>query len=241
MLNCMSICEGPGKAEGMIEMGEGSNRFRGAAFGGFNRQDVLNHLAKADKEYSQTTDQLKGELESLRSADEENKAQLEQTESQLAEERLIGQDFMSRLEKAQAALEEQTATLRTLESEAEALRVSVSQLEPRALAYDRLKERAVAIELDAHERAQVTLEVARREVEALRRQTLDWMREVQKSYLALRTRMEENFVCSRQELAQIGDAFQRTSREFGEYGVAIEALIRKAEAIAPAKSDSTQA
>lgn len=222
-------------------MGEGSNRFRGAAFGGFNRQDVLNHLAKVDQEYSQTTDQLKGELETLRSAAEENQAQLQQAEGQLAQETQISQDFLSRLEKAQAALEEQTAALRTLEGEAEALRAAVSQLEPRALAYDRLKERTAAIELDAHERAQVTLEIARAEAETLRRQTLDWMREIQKSYLALRSRMEENFVCSRQELAQIGDAFQRTSREFGEYGIAIEALIRKAEGGAPpVHSDGTK-
>lgn len=222
-------------------MGEGSNRFRGAAFGGFNRQDVLNHLAKVDQEYSQTTDQLKGELETLRSAAEENQAQLQQAEGQLAQETQISQDFLSRLEKAQAALEEQTAALRTLEGEAEALRAAVSQLEPRALAYDRLKERTAAIELDAHERAQVTLEIARAEAETLRRQTLDWMREIQKSYLALRNRMEENFVCSRQELAQIGDAFQRTSREFGEYGIAIEALIRKAEGGAPpVHSDGTK-
>ena len=221
-------------------MGEGSNRFRGAAFGGFNRQDVLDHLARVDQEYSQTTDQLKGEWETLRSAAEANQARLLEAENQLAQEKQISQDAISRLEQAQTGLEEQTAARQTLEGEAEALRAKVSQLEPRALAYDRLKERTAAIELDAHERAQVILETAGTEVETLRRQTLDWMREIQKSYLALRNRMEENFVCSRQELAQIGDAFQRTSRECGEYGVAIEALIRKVEAISPAPSDGTQ-
>lgn len=221
-------------------MGEGSNRFRGAAFGGFNRQDVLDHLARVDQEYSQTTDQLKGEWETLRSAAEANQARLLEAENQLAQEKQISQDAISRLEQAQTGLEEQTVARQTLEGEAEALRAKVSQLEPRALAYDRLKERTAAIELDAHERAQVILETAGTEVETLRRQTLDWMREIQKSYLALRNRMEENFVCSRQELAQIGDAFQRTSREFGEYGVAIEALIRKVEAISPAPSDGTQ-
>jgi chromosome segregation ATPase len=218
----------------MIEMGEGSNRFRGAAFGGFNRQDVLNHLAQVDREHSQTAEKLGGELETLRGEAAEQGAKLLQAESQLSQEQQVSQDLLSRLEKAQAALEEKTAAFDALESEAEVMRTAVSQLEPRALAYDRLKERTAAIELDAHERAQVTLEAARAEVETLRRQTLEWMREIQKSYLALCSRMEESFASSRQELTQIGDAFQRTSREFGEYGVAIEVLIRKAEVIADA-------
>ena len=220
-------------------MGEGSNRFRGAAFGGFNRQDVLNHLAQVDREYSQTAEKLGGELEALRGEAEEQRSKLLQAEDQLSQERQVSQDLLSRLEKAQAALEEKTVALDTLEREAEVMRTAVSQLEPRALAYDRLKERTAAIELDAHERAQVTLEAARAEVETLRQQTLEWMREIQKSYLALCSRMEESFVSSRQELAQIGDVFQRTSREFGEYGVAIEVLIRKAEVIANADGIQT--
>jgi len=221
----------------MVEMGEGSNRFRGAAFGGFHRQDVLDHLARIDKEYSQTTDQLKGELSALQEEAGESNTRLQLLESQLDQEKQINQDFMARLENAQTALVEQGAALQALELEAETLRTAVAQLEPRAHAYDRLKERTAAIELDAHERAQVTLEAARGEVEKLRGQTLDWMREIQKSYQVLRGRMEENFLRSKQELSQVGDAFQRTSREFGEYGVAIEALIRKAEAISPTNSD----
>lgn len=224
----------------MIEMGEGSNRFRGAAFGGFNRQDVLNHLAQVDRECSQTTTQLMGELEALKGEAAEQRTRLLQAEEQLSRERQASQDLLCRLEDVQAALVEKTEALHKLEGETEVLRTAVSQLEPRALAYDRLKERAAAIELDAHERAQITLEAATVEVETIRRQTLDWMREIQKSYLALCNRMEESFAASRQGLAQIGDGFQSTSREFGEYGVAIEILIRKAEAIPTANSNGPQ-
>ena len=141
--------------------------FRSAAFGGFNRQDVLDYLEKTAAENARKQQELQRRLEEA----EEDRRKLASQESD-QEERvtILNRDRESlgqQLEQVKAVLEAsrereeaQSRELEELRRERDSLRRRVAELEPGAAAYTAVKERAAGVELEAHCRARNELNEA---------------------------------------------------------------------------------
>ena len=126
-------------------MSEKIIRFRTAAFGGFQRQDVVDYVESAAKEHAQQLRELREELKQTQAraeAADELEAQLEAVTAQ--------RDELEAQLAAQAALEEEVA----------ALRAQVAQLQPDADSFRQLKGTLADIELDARRRSAAIIEEA---------------------------------------------------------------------------------
>ena len=141
--------------------------FRSAAFGGFNRQDVLDYLEKTAAENARKKQELQQRLEEA----EEDRRKLASQESDQEERVTIlnrdRESLSQQLEQVKAVLEAsrereeaQSRELEELRRERDSLRRRVAELEPGAAAYTAVKERAAGVELEAHCRAQNVLNEA---------------------------------------------------------------------------------
>ena len=211
-------------------MGEGSNQFRGAAFGGFNRQDVLDYLATMETEHEKTVSDLRSELDECKHGRAEDKKRLEELEAKLDSEMKRNVTLQEELEKTKTERNQKGDALKLAKEDNTRLRSAIAELEPKALAYGRIKDRAAAIELDAHERAQLTLDEARGEVSQMQEDCVRWIREVQAKYDRLRTNLNDTFAKSTVELELICNMFDRISQEFdGHEGIMQEMLCKVEE------------
>ena len=208
-------------------MDEKNNQFRGSAFGGFNRHDVLHYLTETENQYEKNLSELRNELERSRKAAEESAQAYEEANQQLMEMIQVRELLQEELEKAQAEREEKELPRRQAEEESFRLRVLLVDMEPKSIASDRLKDRAASIEMDAHERAQVTLEQAQVESAQMREECQLWMQKIQTDYLTLRSNLYESFTKASGEMDLIGEQFQRLMTEFDAHEEAVSALVER--------------
>ena len=113
--------------------------FRNAAFGGFQRQDVLDYIKKTAQEHKAQLDELKQALEESRNTLVERDTRITELESQL---KAMEQDVASARNAQQAAQEE------------------IESLQKEVDAYNLLKSSVAEIEMDARRRATQILEDA---------------------------------------------------------------------------------
>lgn len=198
-------------------------KFR-SALGGFNRRDVTGYIEQAARENRERLEEL---AQKLARSEEENaalRAQLEgaQTESG---------DLADQESKMRASLEESTLSLTRLRGEMKTaqtqlalakrelagLQQKVEQLEPIAQQYEALKDRVATVELDAHRKAQTTMDEAQEQADTLREETRRWVEALCGEYLALKDTLES---CARQSEA--------ASRLFAEKEETCRALLRRA-------------
>ncbi|MDF2838960.1 MAG: hypothetical protein K0S60_663 [Evtepia sp.] len=210
-------------------MGEGSNPFRGTTFGGFNRQDVLNYLSTAETEHEKVVAGLRAELDECQKGRAEDQLRLEELEAKLSSETKRSVAVQDELDKAEAERQKKSNALKQAEEEMKLLRASIVELEPKALAYGRIRDRAAAIELDAHERAQLTLDQAKGEVSQIQEDCVSWMLEVQSGYNRLRTELNETFTKSTVELELICKTFDRIAQEFDGHEEVMQSICSKVE------------
>lgn len=213
-------------------MGEGTNQFRGSTFGGFNRQDVLSYLTTTESEHEEKLSQLRSELDTWKREAEEAKGQVAELEDKLSEAEKLGKSQKDSLTKLEAERDKKAETLKLREEELAKLRRELAELTPKALAYEKIKERAATIELDAHERAQITLDEAKQEAKLIQKDYAVWIREVQVKYELLRTGLNEAFLRSTVELEQICKMFDRISGDFEGYEVLLKDLLSRADEMA---------
>lgn len=213
-------------------MGEGTNQFRGATFGGFNRQDVLSYLTTTESEYEEKLSQLRNELERSKQEAEESKRKVAELEEKLRETEKLSKSAKDSLSKTEAERDKKTENLKQREDELSKLRRELAELTPKALAYDKIKERAATIELDAHERAQIILDEAKKEAGLLQKDYAVWVREAQVKYELLRTGLNEAFMRSTVELEQICHTFDRISGDFESYESLLRDLLSRADEMA---------
>ena len=213
-------------------MSENKSQFRGAAFGGFHRQDVLDYLAMIDTEHRSQMEACQSELAAESAAREEAQRELEQEKQEAAQRKdeleRVREDRDSlqiRLQELEARRQDTQDALETAQEELCRLREQVAELEPAAIAYERLKERAASIELDAHERAQVALDKAQEDREALREETIRWVARVKARYETFRGDVEGILFQSTRELERIREAFHQISQELGSHEESLEALM----------------
>lgn len=172
------------------------HKFR-TAIGGFNRRDVLNYIETTDAAHRKQVTELQTRLEEAESA----RAELEDTLLGLQSEK---GSVAAEEAKVRASLEESTRTLSRVRgelSQAETklavakaeltrLQTQVAELEPMAKSYEELKDRVATVELDAHKKAQATVDEAQAQADALREGTRQWLAGVLGQYDQLRQALD---------------------------------------------------
>ena len=192
--------------------------FRSAAFGGFNRQDVLDYLEKTAAENARKQQELQRRLEEA----EEDRRKLASQESDQEERVTIlnrdRESLSQQLEQVKAVLE--------ASRERDSLRRRVAELEPGAAAYTAVKERAAGVELEAHCRAQNVLNEADRQARELRRGMEQWLGRVQVEYDALRSEVESTVSHAADQLEKAGKCLEQMTALLADQDVALEELSR---------------
>jgi chromosome segregation ATPase len=177
------------------------HKFR-TTIGGFNRRDVLNYIETMSTAHRKQLDELQAKLEQT----ERDRDELAQSLSGLQDEKGSAAEEEA---KAKASLEESSRNLSRVRgelSQAESklavarsqlarLQEQVDQLEPQARSYEELKERIATVELDAHKKAQATVDEAQTQADAIRQ-------EAQTQADALRRETQAQTDALRQETCQ---------------------------------------
>ena len=133
------------------------HQFRTAAFGGFNRQDVLDYLASSALANQQQLQAVQEQLDQSRKELEESAAQKDEIQALQAQ----AEELQSQLAQAKVREQELTKALEAAQQRVQQLDLRVTQLEPDAMAYAAVKERSAGVELEAHRRAQNVLDEAK--------------------------------------------------------------------------------
>lgn len=216
--------------------------FRGAAFGGFNRQDVMRYIETSSKEHSAKLSQLKIALETEQKAREDLETQMASAgireddsagRAQRAEQHLA--ETNSKLNAATAELEEKTARLTAAERELADLRERVERFEPEAIAYEGLKDRCATIELEAHQRAQTIVDESVAAAEATRAQLTAWVEKVHGSYGRLCQDVAATLNHADSELIRAQHSLDGISDEFAGHDAALEDIVKSYESVSRPK------
>ena len=216
--------------------------FRSAAFGGFNRQDVLDYLEKTSAENGLRQRELQEKLEAAQEECRQLTARTTEQEEQLAILRRDRDNLNQQLEQVQGALEESQGQGEAQEEELAALRrerdewkAKAEALEPDASAYGILKERTAGVELEAHRRAQTVLDQADAQAKELRRNMEQWMGRVEREYDALRSEVEATVSHAADKLEKAGKCLQQVSELLADQDMALEALSQAYDGTDPDK------
>lgn len=201
-----------------------TQRFRGA-LAGFNRRDVTRYIEQSAAAHSR---QVAGLEERLDQAERERDNALRELDGLRSERG----DLAAEEARVRSSLEESTRTLAKLRgeltqtetklgvarAELERLQAKVAQLAPMAERYEQLKDRVATVELDAHRKAQATLDEAQGQADALRAEARQWLGQTLEEYDGLRATMDDLFRKARavsqwEETVRQADELARALRE----------------------------
>ena len=201
-----------------------TQRFRGA-LAGFNRRDVTRYIEQSAAAHSR---QVAGLEERLDQAERERDNALRELDGLRSERG----DLAAEEARVRSSLEESTRTLAKLRgeltqtetklgvarAELERLQAKVAQLAPMAERYEQLKDRVATVELDAHRKAQATLDEAQGQADALRAEARQWLGRTLEEYDGLRAAMDDLFrkahaVSQWEETVRQADELTRALRE----------------------------
>ena len=201
------------------------NRFRGSAFGGFNRKDVINYITTAAAEQNEKVELLNKQLADMTAQRDEAQQRANRAEQTLAA--MTGERDDCRRQAQETA--EQANRLPALEAELEQLRRRVAELEPDAAAYVAIKERAAGIELEAHQRAQSIVNQANTQADQVRQQTRQWVLGVRREYDELRGLVETTVSHAAGDLDRVRQSLGNISLCMDRQNNAIDQFVRDAE------------
>ena len=197
-------------------------KFR-TALGGFNRRDVQEYLEQTAAAHRQELAQLQERLERAEERSAELEAALSGAESEksgaAAEEAKVRASLETStrtLVKLRGELSQTESKLVVAKKELERLQAQVGTLEPMAANYAKLKDRVATVELDAHRKAQDTVDEARAEAERIRTDTQLWLDGVLEQYGKLRRGMDA--------LLEQAQALGRAAEQVGELDKTARAL-----------------
>ena len=201
-----------------------TQRFRGA-LAGFNRRDVTRYIEQSAAAHSR---QVAGLEERLDQAERERDNALRELDGLRSERG----DLAAEEARVRSSLEESTRTLAKLRgeltqtetklgvarAELERLQDKVAQLSHMAERYEQLKDRVATVELDAHRKAQATLDEAQGQADALRAEARQWLGRTLEEYDGLRAAMDDLFrkasaVSQWEETVRQADELARALRE----------------------------
>jgi len=201
------------------------HQFRGVAFGGFNRQDVLAYLENTFSAHNQQIWDLKHELEQAEESCARQTAALAEAELRQTQHADENSELSAALADAQERLAKASGELADARSELAALRERVGALEPDAEAFIRIKDRAASIEMEAHLRAQSVLDEAKAHAQASRERVEAWLSRVQSDYDRLRTDVDATVSHASGELERIQRSFDSVSASFDAHDDVLTALM----------------
>ena len=171
-------------------------KFR-TALGGFNRQDVQQYIEQSAAAHKRELAEMQQRLDQAEEHSRELEAALSGAESEksgaAAEEAKVRASLETStrtLAKLRGELSQTESKLTVARRELERLQEQVGTLEPMAESYAQLKDRVATVELDAHRRAQDTVDEAQAEAERIRADTQKWLDGVLEQYSRLRQGMD---------------------------------------------------
>lgn len=174
-------------------------KFRGA-INGFNRRDVLQYIEQLSSAHRKELNEMQKELsriEGERKVLESTLAGLEDEKGTVAAEearvRASLEESTVTLSRLRGELSETETQLAAARSDLERYRREVSELAPMARNYEELKDRVATVELDAHRKAQATVDEAKAQAAQLREQTRQWLEGVLAQYSNVRGAVDELF------------------------------------------------
>lgn len=214
------------------------HQFRNAAFGGFNKQDVLDYLELTSREHREQLQQLQAELDQTQQRCSDLLRQQDQHDAQVKTMQRDAEGRQQQTDKVQTQLEQTQAQLTQAQQEQEALRgqlaekdalirqlqQQVDKLRPDAEAYTAVKERSAGMELDAHRRAQGILDQANAEAQQLQNQVKQWLDRVQREYSDLRTQVDATVSHAAGELEKVGKTLDQITQCLAQQDTALEDL-----------------
>ncbi|MBE6956172.1 MAG: hypothetical protein E7450_01800 [Ruminococcaceae bacterium] len=201
------------------------NKFRGSAFGGFNRKDVIRYLESSAAEHNHKLELLNTQLAAVTAQRDEALARADRAENALAE--LTGERDECLRQKQEIAT--RADRVPELEAELEQLRRRVAELEPDATAYVAIKERAAGIELEAHHRAQGIVDQAHAQSDQVRQQTRQWVLQVRREYDELRGLVETTVSHAAGDLDRVRQSLGNISLSMDRQNNAMDQFVRNAE------------
>lgn len=205
-------------------MNEDGFQFRTAAFGGFQKQDVMDYLERSAREHAQRIAALQKELAEEKAAqagEAERSAALEERIAALeAENQRLAADLSEREEKLTQATTE-LSELRTLSDQ---LQDQLDKVTPAATAYEAVKDRTASIELEAHGRAQAIEQEGRAKALKCQEQVKDWFSKTKEAYERLRADLTATMGHAAQELERAGRSMEELSDGLTEQDGALAAI-----------------
>lgn len=157
------------------------HKFR-TTLGGFNRRDVMNYIEETDAEHRRQLAARDKELEEVRTERDDLFATLAglRTEkgtldAQEAQVRASLEASTRTLAQVRGELSQAESKLAVAKQELTRRQAQVEQMEPLAKSYEELKDRVATVELDAHKKAQATVEDAQEEARQIREETRQWL------------------------------------------------------------------
>ncbi len=213
-------------------------QFRTAAFGGFQKQDVLDYIESSSREHGEKLDSLKRELdESLqaRAALEDELAAARERAGELiaangaleaAREELTTAQTQAagEVEDLRTQVERERARAEEAETALAAVRAELERARPAAEAYENLKDRTAGIELEAHCRAQGVEAEAEERVKRTREQVEQWLGRLKAEYDRLRTDLDATLSHVGGELGQAEHILEDISGVLARQDGTLEAL-----------------
>lgn len=192
------------------------NKFR-SALGGFNRRDVLNYIEASEIAHRKQMEELQKKLDAAESAREELESEMTGLRSEkgsvAAEEAKVRaslEESTHTLSRVRGELSQAETKLAVAKNELSRLQEQVAQLEPMARSYEELKDRIATVELDAHKKAQTTIDEANTQAENTRREVRQWVAGLVGQYDRLRQALDQ----ASEGIREGGEAADRL-REWG--------------------------
>ena len=213
-------------------MSNTGNQFRTAAFGGFHKQDVLDYITSTAKDTQEQMTQLRKKADSAvqeraelaekyeaaEAARKKNAAECERLSETLAER-------TETLESVQRELAQLKREYEQVSSRLDELEKRLPKLEEGAEAYEALKDRTATIELEAHRKAQETVERAEAQAAKIRSELDAWVRKVRSGYQRLRTDMTATMTHITDELERGRTALAGMGPDFEGHDKALADLL----------------
>ena len=192
---------------------------------GFNRKDVQQYMEQITdahrRELARLQEQLAqaekrgGELEAALSGAESEKSGAAAEEARV---RASLEESTRTLSKLRGELSQTESKLVVARQELERLKEQMGEMKPMAENYAQLKERVATVELDAHRKAQSTVDEARAEAERIRAETRTWLDGALAQYDQLRRGMDALLAQARTlgEMVSQTEALDETARGLRE-------------------------
>ena len=207
--------------------------FRTATVGGFHKQDVMDYITSANKEYQEKTAELTRQTEQAQREHAEMAEQLAAAEAERDEAVAECRQLTAELARCVTTLDttkRELADLRKKQEETAAqlaeLNARLPGLEQDAKAYAQVKDRVTAIEAETRRRAQEEAERTEVQTARLRSELEGWLERVQSTYQSLRTKVSATVTQLTDELDRSRTVLNEADDSFRAHDEALNALLQ---------------